>query len=71
VGFSVRDSQGGYRPLIFLWAGGWENQNCDQTATIWGPLDAQIPAIITISAVSTAIKYIKGYNKYDKRPISL
>jgi len=38
-----------------------KTKNCSQTATIRGPLDAKIPAIITISAVSTAIKYIKGY----------
>jgi len=48
-----------------------KTKNCSQTATIRGPLDAQIPAIITISAVSTAIIYIKGYKKYDNRPIKI
>jgi len=48
-----------------------KTKNCGQSATIRGPLDALNPAIITISAVSTAIIYIKGYTNYDKRPISL
>jgi len=30
-------------------------------ATLCGHLDAQNPAIITISAVQTAIKYLKGH----------
>ncbi len=61
----------GRQPPYIPMGGRVGNQNCIQTATICGRLDAQIPAIITISAVSTAIKYIKGYKNYDKRPISL
>jgi len=63
----VRGRQPPYIPM----GGRVGNLNCGQTATIRGPLDAKNSAIITISAVSTAIKYIKGYKNYDKRPISL
>ncbi len=53
-------TRGRQPPCIPMGGRAGKTKTCNHMSTICGHSDAQIPAIIVISAVQTAIKYIRG-----------